>query len=62
MRREDTPDRVCPYCQEALLERGERNAGQDVPPVPNHVQLLRCANGHEFVWREGLPQLLPRRG
>jgi hypothetical protein len=54
--------RPCPCCTLPLLERTVSDVGRDAPSDPaRHVLLLQCANGHEFVWREGLPDLLPKR-
>jgi hypothetical protein len=54
--------RPCPCCTLPLLERTVSDVERDAPFDPvRHVLLLQCANGHEFAWREGLPDLLPKR-
>jgi hypothetical protein len=57
------PRLPCPYCREFLIERASSEVTGRVPADPTlRVILLKCSNGHEFAWREGLPNLLPRRG
>jgi hypothetical protein len=54
----DQQHRACPYCEHPLVERFvSRSASQPDRPV----RLLACPNGHEFAWRDGLTNLLPRR-
>jgi hypothetical protein len=57
------PSRPCPYCRESLVEWAASHVtGRESADPTLRVILLKCSNGHEFAWREGLPNLLPRRG
>jgi hypothetical protein len=39
----------------------ERFVSRSVNQADKSVRLLACSNGHEFAWRDGLTDLLPRR-
>lgn len=54
----DQPHRACPYCEQPLTERF---VSRSVNQADKSVRLLACSNGHEFAWRDGLTDLLPRR-
>lgn len=55
------PGRPCPYCRQPLVERAVSEVDGDLLDPALRVVLLACPNGHEFAWREGLLDLLPKR-
>jgi hypothetical protein len=43
------------------VERAVSEVDGDLLDPALRVVLLACPNGHEFAWREGLLDLLPKR-